>query len=168
MKLFPCNDESEHTPLFSKVINLTEQGLALETPLCFQQGFYDLKRYHNPNFFKGKKLIGVVPLQVCGQSIIIMVGHDGVQADIALENYLRILCLNCYRKLSGTQGSILNIGNLKAHALNKHISFNKAIPTPKMYALLRVLLPVSFLGQLYSNNHTISLVPITLDYNSTN
>lgn len=131
MKLFPSSDESEHTPLFSKVINLTEQGLALETPLCFQYGFYNLKRCHDHNFLKGKKSIRVVPLQVFGQSIIIMVGHDGVQADIALENYLRILRLNCHRKLSETQGSILNIGNLKVHALNNIFPLTRPYPHQK-------------------------------------
>lgn len=66
MKLFPSSDESKHTTLFSKVINLTEEGLALEAPLCFWYGFYNLKRHRDHNFCKGKYLIGVVPLQVCG------------------------------------------------------------------------------------------------------
>ena len=47
-----------------------------------------VKRHHdNSNSSERKHLIGVTCLQV--QSIIIMMGHDSVQADVVLE--LRVL-----------------------------------------------------------------------------
>ena len=70
----------------------------------------DVKRVHDhSNSYKGKHFNWVACFQFRVQFIIIMVGHGSVQADMVLENELRVLYFASNRKWSETLGSILSI-----------------------------------------------------------